>query len=189
MRLPLQNSASTKRIFPVLALLSFTLAGCSTVYVPSFIKVYQPDIAQGNILEPEQVAKLHVGMSSSEVQQILGTPALMDIFHQNRRETYVFYDKRGKRKAFQHTLIILYDADGRVAKIEQDGAPLSQAPAQDLPESLRYGKGKGKPPAGSAVNEKVSPEPSPYSLTPPAQPTGGLGVGNSLTPNDSAVAP
>lgn len=175
------------RTLPLLTLLVASLSGCSTVYIPSFIKVYQPDIAQGNVLEPEQVAKVQVGMSQAEVNQILGTPALRDIFHRNQRETYVFYDKRGKGKAFQHTMIVLYDADGRVAKIEQAGDPLSQAPAQDLPEALRY---KKPAPEASSTSETPS-EPTPesgsaapssqYDLTPP--PSGnGLGGQAPLAP-------
>lgn len=176
------------RVLPVLALLSLTLAGCSSVYVPSFIKVYQPDIAQGNILEPEQVAKIQVGMSAAEVNQILGTPALRDIFHRNQRETYVFYDKRGKAKAFQHVLIVLYDADGRVAKIEQSGDPLSQAPAQDMPQALRNPKkptDKTPATADSAPNNGL---PSPYSLTAPATPTPALGGGAPLEPTAPALS-
>lgn len=170
------------RTLPILTLLSLSLMGCSSVYIPSFIKVYQPDIAQGNILEPEQVAKIQVGMSSSEVNQILGTPALRDIFHRNQRETYVFYDKRGKGKAFQHTLVILYDANGRVAKIEQSGDPLSQAPAQDIPEALRNTK---KPTGQAPTNtdtETDSSAPNPYSLTAPGTSTPALGGDAPLEP-------
>jgi outer membrane protein assembly factor BamE len=159
------------RELPLLALLAVSIGGCSSVYVPSFIKVYQPDIAQGNVLEPAQVAKVQLGMSKAEVNQILGTPALQDIFHRNQRETYVFYDKRGKNKAFQHTLVLLYDADGRVTKIEQQGDPLDQAPAQDFPQALRNKKAGADAPADTPVTESNAP-PSPYDLTPPPAGTG-----------------
>jgi outer membrane protein assembly factor BamE len=168
---------------PLLALLVVSIGGCSSVYVPSFIKVYQPDIAQGNVLEPEQVAKVQLGMSKAEVNQILGTPALQDIFHRNQRETYVFYDKRGKNKAFQHTLVLLYDADGRVTKIEQQGDPLDQAPAQDLPQALRNKKASAdSAPADVPATDASAPAtPSPYDLTPPPAGTG-LGSAAPLTP-------
>jgi outer membrane protein assembly factor BamE len=177
------------RAIPILALLTFSLVGCTSVYVPSFIKIYQPDIAQGNIIEPEQVAKIQIGMSAAEVNRILGTPALRDIFHRNQRETYVFYDKRGKRKAFQHVLVILYDADGRVAKIEQSGDPLSQAPAQDIPEALRNpkqpdDKALAEPNTGSDSNAA----PSPYSLTAPATSNPALGDGAPLEPTAPALS-
>ncbi|WP_298217574.1 outer membrane protein assembly factor BamE [Halothiobacillus sp.] len=177
------------RALPILTLLSLSLMGCSSVYVPSFIKVYQPDIAQGNILEPEQVAKIQVGMSATEVNQILGTPALEDIFHRNRRETYVFYDKRGKDKAFQHNLFVLYDANGRVAKIEQSGDPLSQAPAQDFPEALRNDKKPADQAPAATDTETNSSAPNPYSLTAPATSTPALGGGGGpLEPTAPALS-
>ena len=190
MQHPLLTASRTPRVLTILALLSLPLMGCSSVYIPSFIKVYQPDIAQGNILEPEQVAKVQVGMSAPEVNQILGTPALRDIFHRNQRETYVFYDKRGKKEAFKHILVVLYDANGRVDKIEQSGDPLSQAPAQDFPEALRNPKKPTEAPSDNATDTSDSAKPSPYSLTPPAQPTPTLGTPSApLEPTAPAPAP
>ncbi|MGM0516186.1 MAG: outer membrane protein assembly factor BamE [Pseudomonadota bacterium] len=119
---------------PVIAAL---LSGCSTVYVPSFIKVYQPDIQQGNIYEEAQIERLREGMSQSQVRAILGTPSLKDIFHEGQRDTYVYYDKRGKQEAFRHTLVIEYDRAGRVASIQRDGMDLAEAPSMnsaELPE-------------------------------------------------------
>jgi outer membrane protein assembly factor BamE len=173
------------RSLPALTLLVLTLTGCSSVYVPSFIKVYQPDIAQGNIIEPKQVAQIKVGMDKSEVNQILGSPALKDIFHHNQRETYVFYDKRGKNTAFKHILVVVYDANGRVTKIEQSGDPLDQTPPQDLPEALRpendtdhpEEKAKEMPSA-----EGSNPASDPYALTPPGGGETGLGSGQPLQP-------
>ncbi|OZB37598.1 MAG: hypothetical protein B7X35_02415 [Halothiobacillus sp. 14-56-357] len=176
------------RALPILILLSLSLMGCSSVYIPSFIKVYQPDIAQGNILEPEQVAKIQLGMSAAEVNQILGTPALRDIFHRNQRETYVFYDKRGKREAFQHTLVILYDANGRVTKIEQSGDPLTQAPTQDIPEALRNAKKTADQTPATTDTETNSGAPNPYSLTAPTTSTPALGGGAPLEPTAPALS-
>ncbi|MGC8696845.1 MAG: outer membrane protein assembly factor BamE [Halothiobacillus sp.] len=184
-QLPYLTTLRITCALPLLTLLAVSIGGCSSVYIPSFIKVYQPDIAQGNVLEPLQVAKVQLGMSKAEVNQILGTPALQDIFHRNQRETYVFYDKRGKNKAFQHTLVLLYDADGRVTKIDQQGDPLDQAPAQDLPQALRNKKAStDAAPADAPVSESSAPAnatPSLYDLTPPPAGTG-LGSAAPLKP-------
>lgn len=178
--------ASPYRSLPALTLLILALTGCSSVYVPSFIKVYQPDIAQGNIIEPKQVAQIKVGMDKSEVNQILGTPALKDIFHHNQRETYVFYDKRGKNTAFKHILVVLFDTNGRVAKIEQSGDPLDQTPPKDLPEALR--PEHGTEPMHKEAGERTQDTPSaegdntatdPYAITPPGSDPG-LGSGQPL---------
>ncbi|MFN2382496.1 MAG: outer membrane protein assembly factor BamE [Guyparkeria sp.] len=163
-----------------LPLVATLLAGCSSVYVPGFIQVYQPDIQQGNIYEEAQVERLREGMPQSQVRSILGTPSLNDIFHQGQRDTYVYYDKRGKQDAFRHTLVIEYDTTGRVDSIRRDGMDLAEAPSMnsaELPEEAA---------AASPSNAPASPTPgaeggeSPYDLgapddgqplpqTPPAQ--------------------
>ena len=179
------------RFLPPATLLTAALAlgGCSTVYVPNFIKVYQPDIAQGNIIEPAQVAQLHEGMSSAEVQAIMGTPALQDIFHRHRRETYVFYDKRGKNKAFEHILTVEYDDSGRVSQIQQSGAPLDQAPKNALLPSQR-----AVPKADTASDSADTNPGTPasgtsgttYNLTPAGTGTPSLGSPNALQPQSTS---
>ena len=171
------------RFLPPATLLTaaLTLGGCSTVYIPDFIKVYQPDIAQGNIIEPEQVAQLHQGMSSAEVQAIMGTPALQDIFHRHRRETYVFYDKRGKSKAFEHILTVEYDDNGRVSQIQQSGAPLDQAPKNSLlPSQRAVPKADNSPNAADTGTGGTSG--ATYSLTPAGGSAPNLGSPNALQP-------
>lgn len=173
------------RFLPSAALIAAALAlgGCSTVYIPNFIKVYQPDIAQGNIIEPAQVAQLHEGMSSAEVQAIMGTPALQDIFHRHRRETYVFYDKRGKNKAFEHILTVEYDNNGRVSHIEQRGAPLDQAPSSALLPSQREqpktDDNSAQSPAAAGADTRTGEA---YRLTPAGGSAPTLGTPNALQP-------
>ena len=150
-----------------LPLVATLLAGCSSVYVPSFIQVYQPDIQQGNIIEQEQVERLQEGMSQAQVRSLLGTPSLNDIFHAGQRDTYLYYDKRGKKKAFQHTLVIEYGASGRVTAITQDGMDLAEAPSMnsaELPEEEQEG-GEDEPAPATA------PEEDPYELGTEDQPT------------------
>ena len=69
------------------------LAGC----------VYRIDIQQGNYVTQDQVAKLKNGMTRTEVRQTLGTPLLMDVFHNDRWDYYFSQAKAGKageRKLF-----------------------------------------------------------------------------------------
>ncbi|WP_372590882.1 outer membrane protein assembly factor BamE [Guyparkeria sp.] len=144
---------------PVIAAL---LAGCSSVYVPSFIKVYQPDIQQGNIFEEEQISRLSQGMPQSQVRSVLGTPSLEDIFHSGQRDTYIYYDKRGKDEAFRHTLIIEYDRFGRVASIDRDGMDLSEAPSMNSAELPDEADPVTPAPAGTEerpVDDGYSPVP------------------------------
>ncbi len=160
-----------------LPLVAVLLTGCSSVYVPSFIQIYQPDIQQGNIFEEAQIDRLYEGMPQSQVRNLLGTPNLEDIFHTGQRDTYVYYDKRGKEKAFRHTLVIEYDRGGRIASIRRDGMDLAKAPSMnsaELPDEAEV----TSPAAGSGMPATGETSDTPYSLgtgedtqlqTPPAQ--------------------
>ncbi|MEW8508010.1 MAG: outer membrane protein assembly factor BamE [Candidatus Thiodiazotropha sp.] len=74
-------------IFSILPLLS----ACSSW--EDFSLVHSPDIEQGNIVTPEMVALLKPGMSKRQVRFALGTPMLVDVFHQQRWD-YLFAVKR-----------------------------------------------------------------------------------------------
>ncbi|MFP4252580.1 MAG: outer membrane protein assembly factor BamE [Guyparkeria sp.] len=160
-----------------LPLVATLLAGCSSVYVPSFIQVYEPDIQQGNIYEEEQVERLRKGMPQSQVRSILGTPSLNDIFHQGQRDTYIYYDKRSKEEAFRHTLVIEYDTTGRVDSISRDGMDLSKAPSMnsaELPDGVSPSTaptgGAPGPTGGDNPNDQGIPDDGqPLPQTPPPQ--------------------
>lgn len=63
-----------KSIFSLLVV--FLLGGCLTTY--------NPDINQGNILTLKEIAQLEVGMSQEQVRDLLGSPSIIDVFHNNR---------------------------------------------------------------------------------------------------------
>lgn len=70
----------------ILALLVvfLALAGC----------IRKMNIEQGNVLEPEQVNKIHTGMTEGQVKDVLGTPVLLNTFNDNRVD-YVYTMKPG----------------------------------------------------------------------------------------------
>lgn len=44
---------------------------------------YRVDVIQGNIIDNKTMSQLHLGMSKSEVDSLLGTPVLVDTFDRN----------------------------------------------------------------------------------------------------------
>jgi outer membrane protein assembly factor BamE len=80
-----------KKILIITFALLPLLTGCSSW--ESFSLVHSPDIEQGNILTPEMVALLEPGMSKRQVRFALGSPMLLDVFHQQRWD-YLFSVKR-----------------------------------------------------------------------------------------------
>lgn len=83
--------------------------------------VYRIAIQQGNLLEPDAVDQVQVGMSRSAVEFLLGTPMVSDPFHENRWD-YPFYLKVGRSRDVQRSWLVIYFEDGRVSRIDRDVA-------------------------------------------------------------------
>ncbi|MEJ2590609.1 MAG: outer membrane protein assembly factor BamE [Candidatus Thiodiazotropha sp.] len=82
-----------KKILISIALIFLPLlSGCANW--ENFSIVHSPEIDQGNIVTPEMVALLHPGMSKRQVRFALGSPMLIDVFHQERWD----YDLSIKRR-------------------------------------------------------------------------------------------
>ena len=105
-----QTPASHYRLARKLALIAACLAtGC----------VYHMDIQQGNLLEPDAVEQVEVGMSQSAVQFLLGTPMLADPFHADRWD-YPYYLRRGRSSEAERSWLSVCFENGRVTRIERD---------------------------------------------------------------------
>ncbi|WP_313303261.1 outer membrane protein assembly factor BamE [Diaphorobacter sp.] len=81
-----------------IVLLSAGLAACGSFdsashRLASAITPYKIDIVQGNFVSKEQVEALKPGMGRQQVKEILGTPLVTPLFHNDRWE-YVFTLKR-----------------------------------------------------------------------------------------------
>jgi outer membrane protein assembly factor BamE len=91
-----------------LAVVAASAAGC----------IYRMDIQQGNLLDPEQVDQVEVGMTRSQVRFLLGTPMVIDTFDPDRWD-YVYSLRRGhSRKVDKRHLVVWFEGD-TVARIEQ----------------------------------------------------------------------
>ncbi|HTS86494.1 MAG TPA: outer membrane protein assembly factor BamE [Usitatibacter sp.] len=100
-------------------LLAFALGGCGLVYTI--------DIQQGNYVTEDVVAKLRVGMTKAEVRQLLGTPLLVDTFHQMRWDYYFSNVKGGKPDTPASRLSIFFEND-KVKSFVGGARPAALAP-------------------------------------------------------------
>ena len=91
------------------------LCGC-------LIKPYQFDLYQGNILSPEKIAQFEVGMSPEQVQYLLGSPVLNDVFETDRWD-YVYLEKPNKCARVRRHLAVYFE-HGHVIRVTHD--PLSE---------------------------------------------------------------
>lgn len=87
---------------------ALSMTGCSSWR--DFSLVYTPDIQQGNIVTPEMVAQLKTGMSKRQVRFVLGTPLLVDVFHQERWD-YIFTLKERNEAVEIKKFSLFFDGD------------------------------------------------------------------------------
>jgi outer membrane protein assembly factor BamE len=72
--------------------------------------VHKIDVQQGNVVTEDMVNQLKTGMSRSQVQFIMGTPLVIDTFHQQRWD-YIYYFKPGYGDAAEQRVTLLFDND------------------------------------------------------------------------------
>jgi len=80
--------------------------------------VYRIDIQQGNVVDQAMINKLRPGMDKKQVKFIMGTPLIVDPFHNDRWDyLYSFEPGRGER---EQRRITLYFTDEHLARIDGD---------------------------------------------------------------------
>ena len=87
----------------------------------SFPGAYKIDIQQGNVITQEMVDQLRPGMTRNQVQYVMGTPLLDDIFNQDRWD-YVYSMQPGGKPRTQKTVSIFFKND-RLSSIQGDLRP------------------------------------------------------------------
>ena len=127
-----------KVLIPVTALAVLTLTGCGSLRgvgdaIPNTMAewslMYRPDVQQGNVVTQEMMDKVRIGMDKRQVRYALGSPMLVDVFHQDRWD-YVYTFGRGSiPKEFSRTAMIFKDQ--RLVSIEGE---LQPRPADQRPD-------------------------------------------------------
>ena len=122
-------------------------------WVPGWMRPYRPDVQQGNVITKDMVEQLRPGMTRDQVRFLLGTPMLMDIFHQDRWD-YPYYLRRRTGEVQVRKLSVVFE-DGKLARFESDAMP-----TEPLADILILGQ-KPKPaaPAPSAGAGDQPPAP------------------------------
>jgi len=79
--------------------------------------VYRMDIPQGNRIDPVLVEQLEIGMSRSQVRFLLGTPAIVDLYHPDQWH-YVYYLKTGDDGSHEKRVMTLTFSGDLLSVIE-----------------------------------------------------------------------
>jgi outer membrane protein assembly factor BamE len=89
--------------------------------VASSITPYRVEVVQGNFVSREQVEALRPGMSRTQVRDILGTPLMTSLFHDNRWD-YVFTLRRQGVEPQARKLTVFFNG-GALERHEGDTMP------------------------------------------------------------------
>jgi outer membrane protein assembly factor BamE len=101
------------------------LGGCSYSHLlPHKIPfVYRIDIQQGNVITQDMLAKLKPGMDKAKVRFIMGTPLIIDTFHDDRWDYVYTFQKNGGERVERH--VTLHFKDGKLASVSGNVKPAS----------------------------------------------------------------
>jgi outer membrane protein assembly factor BamE len=89
------------------------------------VALYKADIQQGNAISQDMLAKLKPGMTPSQVRFVLGTPLLVDPFHNNRWD-YVYRLVQGGKLVEHRRITVVFEND-KLKAIEGDVVAAEQA--------------------------------------------------------------
>ena len=136
-------------------LLSPLLAACNPL---SVFSVYRMEIQQGNYVTQEMVSKLQAGMTRDQVRFVLGTPLLVDIFHDNRWD-YVYRRQRADSREVEERRLSVFFENDRLVRIEGDVTPgldTGMSPGSAAPGATAPGVGvpTAATPAATAEQKK-----------------------------------
>ncbi len=130
--------------------------------------IYKQNIQQGNALEQEDLDDLYEGMNKRQVLFVLGTPSVMDPFHQDRWDYVQTFSRRGG-DIVKRTVTLRFENDLLTDIIGQDdpfGAPLDETPGDADEVATFTEKSASEPPADpqtasieSAEEEALSTDP------------------------------
>ena len=148
-------------------LVGAVLAACSsfdsaTNRMVSVVTPYKIDIVQGNFVSREQVEALQPGMGRQQVREIMGTPLVTSLFHNDRWE-YVFTLKRPGVVVQTRKLTVFFEGDSFV-RSEGDEMPSES----EFVATLGARKGLSKVPVLEATEAQLARFPA--RAAPPPQP-------------------
>jgi outer membrane protein assembly factor BamE len=122
------------------AILALLLSGC--------LSVYKVEVQQGNVVTQEMIDKLKPGMTPSQVRFVMGTPLIVDPFHQDRWDYYYYLRRSNETSGESQRVTVVFKNDLLIAvqgntRIKAGDMAIKESAAKPAP---------GDAPAKSDVN-------------------------------------
>ena len=97
-------------------------AAVVTVSQAACLKIYRQELRQGNYVTQAKIDKLQIGMSKDQVQQIMGSPALIPAVDLTRWDYYYSY-LSGDRTVSEQKSFSLYFVKDQLKYFAGDWSP------------------------------------------------------------------
>ncbi|MBW5290246.1 MAG: SmpA/OmlA domain protein [Candidatus Ruthia sp. Asou_11_S2] len=91
----------------------------------SLLTLYKDDIHQGSVLERFKINQLKLGMSKIQVQDLIGSPSIIDSFHNNQWD-YINHSTLHKKDDIHYRLVLTFNDDALTHINTTDIGSLSQ---------------------------------------------------------------
>ena len=103
-----------RRVFTLASaalLVAALLGGCGYLEgARKLVDPYKNDVVQGNFVSREQVEFIKPGMTRQQVRDVLGTPLVASVFHEDRWD-YVFTLERRGAESQRYRLTVYFNGD------------------------------------------------------------------------------
>ena len=84
---------------------SLSITACSKYHL-----IHKLDVQQGNVISQDEVNQLAPGMSRRQVQYIMGSPMIADVFHQDRWD-YIYLFEPGYGETLEERVSLYFEND------------------------------------------------------------------------------
>ena len=117
-----------KLLIIIACIASLYLTGCTN---SRFHLVHKIDVQQGNVVTQEELNQLKPGMTRRQVQYIMGSPMVADVFHQDRWD-YIYLMEPGYGKPSSEHVTLYFEAD-TLQRVEGSMHPQDVSAAEPAP--------------------------------------------------------
>jgi outer membrane protein assembly factor BamE len=107
----------------ILIITCFTVLWLTACSIADWRLVHRIDVQQGNVISEDALNQLKPGMTRRQVQFVLGSPMIADVFHQDRWD-YIYLMQPGSGGEVSKEHVTLFFENDTLARISGSMRPL-----------------------------------------------------------------
>ena len=101
--------------------------------------LYEDDVFQGSVLDRYSVNQLRIGMTKSQVSELIGSPSIIDLFHNNQWD-YINFSTLHNKEDIRYRLTLKFDGE-LLTEIDKSGlGQLSPMSEEEIDKSEEIAK-------------------------------------------------